>query len=250
MRRLWRAAPCRNRGFLFLLFRSSSPERVALALTAPLYWKRVFRDAGGGQSQSGEPEVQFAFTPPAGAPLAQPGGVRALLPGSRPVLRGCSVRRGLSAGFIAVQPQRFQELSRRPGGVQRQAESRWLCGQPLRRACPMPRPAGGSAVGRGACVTCSGFCLLIPLDSGSAARRDPLLPPPHGSRKGWEGMTKVLTLLSEGFLQNFATVWRVAQVQTVSGRLGAHMTRRKRGCKQALRRAVTMFPLTFGATVR
>lgn len=67
-------------------------------------------------------------------------------------------------------------------------------------------------------------------------RPDPLPPPPCVSQKSRGGMAEVLTCAFKRlFLQNFATVWGVAQVLTaVCCRLGTHMTQRKLGCKQTL----------------
>lgn len=139
-------------------------------------------------------------------------------------------------------------LSRRPRGVQSRAVRGWgasgwvyggraerRAGVPLRRARLMPRSADGSAVGVGcvACVTCSGFCLLIQFDSGPLGRAESASTTSACVAKELGADDKSLTFLSKGFLQNFATVWRVAQVQTaVSCRLGTHMTQRKLSCKQ------------------
>lgn len=108
-------------------------------------------------------------------------------------------------------------------------------GVPLHRARLIPRSADGSAVGGGcvACVTCSGFCLLIQFDSGPLGRAGSASTTSARVAKELGTDGKSLTFLSEGVLQNFATVWRVAQVQTaVSCRLGTHMTQRKLSCKQ------------------
>lgn len=118
-------------------------------------------------------------------------------------------------------------------GVRACAESR--AGVPLCCACLIPRSADGSTADSGcvACVTCSGFCLLIQFDSGPLGRAGSASTTSARVAKELGTDDKSLTFLSRGFLQNFATVWRVAQVQTaVSCRLGTHMTQRKLGCKQ------------------
>lgn len=84
--------------------------------------------------------------------------------------------------FVAVQPQDFQVLNQRLRGIQSQATRGQGAGGCVglggKLAFPstvpflIPRPADGSAVGGGcvACVTCSGFCLLIQFDSGPLGR--------------------------------------------------------------------------------
>lgn len=140
-------------------------------------------------------------------------------------------------------------LNQRPRGVQSQAvHGQGVSGCvgvwgrveiqasiPLPCARLIPSSAYGSAVSSAcvACVTRSGFCLLIQSDSGPLGQPGFTSTTSVHVTKELGTDDKSLTFLSKGVLQNFATVWRVAQVQTaVSCRLGTHMTQRKLSCKQ------------------
>lgn len=104
---------------------------------------------------------------------------------------------------------------------------------------PPPCPVNGSTAGVGcvACVTCSGVCLLTQPDCGplGQAGSSSTTSVRVAKEPGRDDRSFNVSFKRLFFLQNFATVWRVAQVETaVSCRLGTHMTQRKQGCKQTL----------------